>query len=65
MGAVTSPVLNVKEAAEYIGVSRSQLYTLMDAGEIPVVRVSTARRVLLIEDLNAYLESKRSSKATA
>lgn len=37
------------EAAELLGVSRSKIYELLAAGELPVVRVGPAMRVPLHE----------------
>jgi excisionase family DNA binding protein len=37
-GYVTSPLLEVREAARYLGVGRKVLYQLIERGEIVVVR---------------------------
>jgi excisionase family DNA binding protein len=35
----------VSEAAEFLGVSRSLLYALMDRGELPFVKIGRCRRI--------------------
>lgn len=38
-------LVRVKEAAQLLGVSRSQVYKLMDGGELPFVRLRKSRRI--------------------
>jgi excisionase family DNA binding protein len=37
--------LRVPEAADYLGVSRSKLYLMMDAGELAYVKLGKCRRI--------------------
>lgn len=39
------PLLRVEEAAALLRIGRSKLYQLIAAGEIPTVKVGTARRI--------------------
>ncbi len=38
-------LLKVPEAAELVGLGRSKLYELMQAGEIPVIRIGRGVRI--------------------
>jgi excisionase family DNA binding protein len=35
----------IKQAAQFLGISRSQTYLLMDAGELPFVKIGRSRRI--------------------
>jgi excisionase family DNA binding protein len=35
----------IAEACEFLGLSRSNLYTIMDRGELPYVKLGGARRI--------------------
>jgi excisionase family DNA binding protein len=48
-------LLTVKEAAAMIGIGRSTLYRLMDAGEIDSVHIHTSRRIPL-ESVYVYVD---------
>ena len=50
-------LLNSKEVAELLGISRSQAYTLMRNGEIPAIRLRTSIRVSP-SALEKYLEEQ-------
>ncbi len=54
-GAVPRLLLTIEEAAEALDVSRTTLYVLLRAGEIPVVRIGRAVRVPLAA-LERYVE---------
>ena len=61
-------VLNVADAAKYLGVSARTMYRLSAQNgtgyqELPVVHVAAGRRVFLVADLDAYLERQRSTVA--
>jgi len=50
----------VRDAAKRLGISERTLWTLTDAGEIPVVRIG--RRVLYdLADLRAFVERTKST----
>jgi excisionase family DNA binding protein len=49
-------LLNAKDVAKILQISRSMTYDLMQRGEIPTVRVGKCRRVQP-EDLVKYVES--------
>lgn len=58
--------LSVNEAAEYIGVSRRQMYRLSaecGVGDLPVVRIG-GRRVFRVVDLDAYLARHLTRRAS-
>ena len=42
---VSEGLLTVHEAAEFLKLSRSRLYELMDAGELAYVKIGRSRRV--------------------
>jgi excisionase family DNA binding protein len=50
--------VRVKEAAEILGLGKTRVYELMDSGELPSVRIGTARRIPL-DGLEAYLAKLR------
>jgi excisionase family DNA binding protein len=49
--------LNTKEAAEFLGISRSHLYRLTSRGEIAHYKPNGIKLYFLEEDLLAYLKS--------
>ncbi|MEW6273265.1 MAG: helix-turn-helix domain-containing protein [Thermodesulfobacteriota bacterium] len=55
---VTPLAVAVAEAARLVGVSRSALYDLVSRGELPTARIGR-RRVVLLEDLRAWLRAQR------
>jgi excisionase family DNA binding protein len=52
--------MTVAGAAEYLAISRRQVYLLLDRGELPAVRVGTRIRFVPAE-LRSYLERHRES----
>ncbi|MBE3597535.1 MAG: helix-turn-helix domain-containing protein [Limnochordaceae bacterium] len=42
---VADGLLTVKQAAEFLGISRSQVYALMERGELPYVKIGSSRRI--------------------
>ena len=42
---VTAGLLTVVKAAEFLSISRSKLYELMDNGELPFVKIGRSRRI--------------------
>jgi excisionase family DNA binding protein len=44
-GQLEKLLLKVPEAAELVGLGRSKLYELMQAGEIPVIRIGRGVRI--------------------
>jgi excisionase family DNA binding protein len=51
-------LLSVREAAAVLGISRSKLYMLMDAGELAFVKVGTRRLVDLV-DVEHFIAVRR------
>ena len=49
-------LLNAKQVAEILNISKSKTYRFMQLGEIPTVRIGKSRRVKP-EDLIKYIES--------
>ncbi len=56
---VEGPNRNVREAADWLGISTRTLQALIARGKIAVTRVSTRRIVIAESDLRAYCESVR------
>jgi excisionase family DNA binding protein len=54
----TERLLTVADAADFLAISRRQVYILLERGELPAVRVGTRLR-LIPSDLRAYLEDHR------
>ncbi len=60
---VFEPILvRVEEAARILSLSRSTIYEMMDAGELPSVRRGTARRIPLAA-LRAWVDRQVASHA--
>jgi excisionase family DNA binding protein len=53
--------LTVPEAAAELNISRSQLYIMLRRGELPSIKIGR-RRVVIRDDLVAYVKSLRSKK---
>lgn len=52
----------VREVAEYLSLSRSKVYALMQSGALPSVRIDGSRRVRG-EDLRAFVDSLTATAA--
>jgi excisionase family DNA binding protein len=53
--------LRVREAAAVIGVTPAYLYTVMDGGHLPYLRMGRLRRIN-VEDFRAFIERGRVGK---
>ena len=42
---VSEGLMTVREAAEFLGLSRSTVYELMESGELPFAKIGKARRI--------------------
>ena len=42
---VADGLVNVSQAAQFLALSRSKVYRLMDAGQLRFVKIGTARRI--------------------
>jgi excisionase family DNA binding protein len=67
VNAIDSPsgrtkLMTVADAAEFFGVSRRQVYLLVERGELPTVRVGTRLR-FVPDEIWAYLEQHREDSA--
>lgn len=49
--------VRIPEACRLIGISRSKLYELIDAGEIQTAKVG-ASRLILVSSLRTFVESR-------
>jgi excisionase family DNA binding protein len=54
----TERLLTVADTADFLAISRRQVYVLLERGELPAVRVGTRLR-LIPADVRAYLELHR------
>lgn len=52
-------LLSQKEAAAYLGISYWTLRDLIFRGEIPVVPITNRKRLVDIEDLQAYIKRRK------
>ncbi len=59
MEEVTSKLLNVSEAATYLGVSSASLRKWSDQGLVPVYRTPGGQRRYAAHDLDRFIESMR------
>ena len=53
-----SPLARVQEVADYLALSRTKLYQMMDAGELPYLRLGRCRRIRWA-DVHAFVEQCR------
>ena len=51
-------LVTITTAADWLGLSRSKLYELLAAGELPTVRIGRSRRIA-VTDLEAFVERRR------
>jgi excisionase family DNA binding protein len=54
------PLLTINEAARYLGVGRTTLYQLIKGGELQTVKLVQGRTQFLKQDLDNFIESKKS-----
>jgi excisionase family DNA binding protein len=54
-------VLSIPEAAEYLRVNRSFVYTLLDSGQLPSFHLGR-RRLIRREDLDALVERQMAAE---
>lgn len=52
------PLLNCKQAAEYLGLSKSAFWQKCRAGEIPYIRISARCYRVCKSDLEEFISSK-------
>ena len=52
-------VFTLTEAAQYLRISRTSLYRLMERGEFPVIHVMADAPRILRADLDAFLQRRR------
>lgn len=63
MGTQTEKAaMSIAQAANYTGLSRSTLYRLMDAGELPSIKIA-GRRLIRPAALDAMLDAAAKSEA--
>jgi excisionase family DNA binding protein len=58
--SLDGPLLNAKQVAKALNVSKTFAYTLMRKGEIPTVKMLGARRVRK-QDLSQYINERLSN----
>ena len=51
-------LVTITTAADWLGLSRSKLYELLAAGELPTVRIGRSRRIA-VADLQAFVDRRR------
>ncbi len=52
-------LLTVREASNYLTLSRSMVYLMVQRKEIPHIRLSERRIVIRLADLTTWLEKKK------
>ena len=57
------PLLTINEAARYLRVGRTTLYQLIKEGELQTVKLVQGRTHFLQQDLDNFIESKKSKFA--
>jgi DNA binding domain, excisionase family len=55
---ITKSVLNIEEAAEYLGLSRTSMYKLAKSKGFPAVILGERRIVVPIDKLNEWLNNQ-------
>ena len=55
--------VRIPEACRMIGIGRSKLYELMDAGDLETIKVG-ASRLILVSSLQAFVEQRRDGNAS-
>ena len=61
-----SRLLTVAEAAQFLGCSETNIYALIDGGELPFIPVGRRKGYRLDRlDLDAFIERRKQSKAAA
>lgn len=53
--------ISIAEASEVTGISRSMLYKLMNAGDLPFVKIGD-RRLIMVDQLKQYLTAAESTE---
>lgn len=56
-----SHLLTIKEAARYLGVSERHMYKLLDAGDVPRIRLGTQIVRISPTDLEAFIECAKTA----
>lgn len=54
-------LVSLPDAAEWLAVSRSTVYAMMQSGDLPYIRIGQVRRVA-VEDLRTYVERHRTRR---
>ena len=54
-------LVTIATAADWLGLSRSKLYELLAAGELPTVRIGRSRRIA-VTDLEAFIDRRRTRR---
>lgn len=58
-----NPLLTVREAAALLRCSATNVYSLIDSGEIPVVRVGNAKGYRIDpRDIDAFIQKRKEAK---
>jgi excisionase family DNA binding protein len=57
-------LIDARQAAELLGLSRQQIYLMSEKGQIPSYKIGFSRR-FAIEDIKAWLEERRQGKVPA
>jgi excisionase family DNA binding protein len=63
---VPSRLLTVAEAAQFLGCSETNVYALIDSGDLPFVSIGKRKGYRLDQmDLEAFIDRRKRSKAVA
>jgi len=60
-----SAVLRPSEAHNYLSISRSYLYLLIERGELPLLKLGSRASGIMRSDLDAWLEKQRTAALAA
>lgn len=58
-----SRYIDMKEAAAYIGLSRSRLYFLVEARQVPCYRPNGRRIMFAVDELDEWMQASRQATA--
>lgn len=61
MQAIQPAILRIQAAHNYLSISRSYLYLLIERGELPLLKLGGRASGLMRSDLDAWLDKQRTA----